>query len=762
MIGMVGAAVALGGGGVARAQDVALPEPTPAQPTAREGGGEPELMMESDREIDLSKVVLSAAKGVTTVQEAPSIITIITSDEIKSRGFRTLQQALSTIPGWMESYAIGNQAPLPLVRGVQQAALLLHDGISMFDPWANLGYFGPTQPLENIKRIEVVTGPGGVLWGANSFLGIVNLISKDAEDVNGLEVSAGYGDGSGYVQNVRAYAMFGKTFLHGKLKLFQHLSYDTFIGQTFDYPQIVAQSPAPQPVGPTNIGPANTRYPERSWLITIDGKYSYGPVSLYYAIPIGELHPQLTFGNIIAYGNRFNHYDRYGILEYKDRYLKDRIGLTVKGYYTQFVRDFVFQALPPSFVFPVFSRDGGKTERGGLLADLAGQLIQRAGGTVDVDVNLPYNLRLLFGGELFYEGISNSTAKFPAPKDAQDLPFYCPVDASGAPIVECPRAFINDASRVVGALFVNAQARVLQNKLAFDAGVRLQKGWGNQPYDLTPLYSAAVVWNFFPDYHLKVNYATGFRPPVFENLVPAIGGINYGAANLRNESSQSLQGEVNAQLLRNVSRIRELEVRADYSYTFIENLIQIRQNEYGNSGKRAMHSAELYLKLYLSGDHFIQASYTFLSATASDVGYLRYTPNHWFTIGGSVNVVKRMLDFNMNLNVFGAYEDPNHYPSGPGMSLDTQHPTASGAPGPTTVENSGDLTFDRLMPVALLQLGVRLRLFRERVTVSGQFYNVLNQHYYRPDAFYDVTPSVEQTPLPAPGFNFFTSIAYHP
>jgi outer membrane receptor protein involved in Fe transport len=64
--------------------------------------------------------------------------------------------------------------------------------------------------------------------------------------------------------------------------------------------------------------------------------------------------------------------------------------------------------------------------------------------------------------------------------------------------------------------------------------------------------------------------------------------------------------------------------------------------------------------------------------------------------------------------------------------------------------------------VALLQLGVRLRLFRERVTVSGQFYNVLNQHYYRPDAFYDVTPSVEQTPLPAPGFNFFTSIAYHP
>ena len=51
--------------------------------------------------------------------------------------------------------------------------------------------------LETIKSIEVVTGPGGVLWGANSFLGIVNLISKDADDINGLEAGIGYGDGDG-------------------------------------------------------------------------------------------------------------------------------------------------------------------------------------------------------------------------------------------------------------------------------------------------------------------------------------------------------------------------------------------------------------------------------------------------------------------------------------------------------------------------------------------------------------------------------------
>ena len=117
------------------------------------------------------------------------------------------------------------------MRGVAQAFLLMRDGISLFDPWGNIAWSGRTQPLETVKRIEAVTGPGGVLWGANSFLGIANLITKDAEDVNGLELSAGYGDGPGNKQDFKAYALFGKTFFDGKLKIFQHLSYENFIGE---------------------------------------------------------------------------------------------------------------------------------------------------------------------------------------------------------------------------------------------------------------------------------------------------------------------------------------------------------------------------------------------------------------------------------------------------------------------------------------------------------------------------------------------------
>ena len=63
--------------------------------------------------------------------------------------------------------------------------------------------------------------------------------------------------------------------------------------------------------------------------------------------------------------------------------------------------------------------------------------------------------------------------------------------------------------------------------------------------------------------------------------------------------------------------------------------------------------------------------------------------------------------------------------------------------------------------MADLQLGFRLRFLKDRLQISGQFYNVLNQHYYYPDNFNDLTPTIDMQPTPAPGFNFYASASYH-
>jgi outer membrane receptor protein involved in Fe transport len=384
----------------------------------------------------------------------------------------------------------------------------------------------------------------------------------------------------------------------------------------------------------------------------------------------------------------------------------------------------------------------------GLIFSFAGQNIFRFGALADADVTLPANLRLLVGVESFYEGLNNSGEEFITPTDARLLPIICPVDDTGMKIPHCPRGFIQDASRIVAAGYADLQWRPVP-KLALDGGVRIQAGFGQLGYGIQPLYSGALVWNFWPDFHLKVNYSTGFRPPVFLNTSAYPGGLNYGAnPNLLSEGSQSFQGELNARLLKNVRKIRQLEMRVDYSYTVLTNLITIRGDLYLNTGKRAMHSVEGYAKMYLQGDHFLQLSYTFLRTTATDVGIVRATPAHWVAMGASFNLIRNTLDVNTNLTILAAYEDPNRFA------------TVSAMGGVTATASASDLTFDRLTPVALLQLGVRLRLVHERLTLSCQLYNVLNQHYYYPDNFYDLTPTIEINPTPAPGFSFFARAGY--
>ncbi|MCU1282310.1 MAG: hypothetical protein JWM53_5856 [bacterium] len=734
----------------ALAQDVALPEPV-AQPNQKSGEGEPEIALDVDREIDHANVVPTAAKGVTTRQEAPAIITIITADEIKARGHHFLGDALGTVPGWYHLSAIGDNVEQTAVRGVGQAVLLMRDGLSLFEPWSNTAWLGRTQPLENVKRIEVVTGPGGVLWGANSFLGIANLITKDAEDVNGLEMAAGYGDGRGNKQDFKAYALFGKSFFNGKLKLFQHISYESFIGEVHDIPQFLLSEPSPQPAGVAYYAANAPRDPPRSWMVIVDGKYSFGPISLYYMLPFGDVHPNLGFANSVVTGTTWNSYDRYAVVEYKDRFAKDQVGLTVKAYGTQFVRDFSIELFPSSAFFPANAMTGNA---GGLHFSFAGQQIFRFGGTADLDVNLPFHIRLLAGGEFFYEGLRQSNVHFVDPA-VSSLPIVCPVDPTGARIEQCPRIYGQDTGRYVAAGYVDAQWRPIQ-KLTLDGGVRIQKGFGDLGYALVPLGSAAIVYNFLPDYHIKLNYATGFRAPVFQNTSIPAGGVSFGSnPNLNTEASQSFQGELNARLLRNIRKVRELELRGDYSYTVLSNLIQIRGGVYGNSGKRAIHSVEGFAKLYLNGDHFLQASYTYLNSTTTDSGVVRTVPNHWVVLVDSFNIIKNLLDVNMNLSIFGAYEDVNRVP--------TQVDTSAGGSQftGTTDARTTDLVFDRLTPVANLQLGFRLRFMKDKLQVSGQFYNVLNQHYYYPDNFSDLTPTIEMTPLPAPGFNFYANVSYH-
>jgi outer membrane receptor protein involved in Fe transport len=243
---------------VAHAQDVEVP--ILVTETTESG-----QVAESDDELDLANLVTSAAKGVTTVQEAPAIITIVPAEELRDGQARFLTDIIDTLPGFMRINSFFGSFALPVSRGVVQAVLPLHDGFSMFDPLFNVMTVNRSLPLEMVKRIETISGPGGVLWGANGFMGVLNVITKDAEDIDGVQAAVSYGDGKGDSSAYRVYALAGMPglFGHEDWGLVLHASYESFKGELLTMSPHMFSTPLPNPNSAYIYGPLTESDPKQ-------------------------------------------------------------------------------------------------------------------------------------------------------------------------------------------------------------------------------------------------------------------------------------------------------------------------------------------------------------------------------------------------------------------------------------------------------------------------------------------------------------------
>jgi outer membrane receptor protein involved in Fe transport len=747
---------------------------------------------DSDAELDLANLVQSAARGVTTVQQAPAIVTVVTQDEIKDRQFQTLEHIIDTVPGWLRTSPVHNQFPFPLVRGQIQAAQLLHDGVSMFDPYPNNTTFHRLQPVELIKRVEFISGPGGVLWGSNSLVGIINIITKDAEDVDGVEagVAGGHGDGDRSVG--RAYVMAGAPdLLGGKLKVLGYASFETYRGPGFEMPQVVFSSPSPQPNASNLYGPLTQANPSRSYLFNLHGKATLGNLQLRVHYPFLERYTPMGFpgsvstenipgdrlrdeeGNLLcpneepifdpsdqcfdkgraARSANLNFGDRYGVLEYRTRLAGGRAGVSVKAYGAEFIRQFGnLLSVSPSFLV-----EGG-------LAFTADLTSYRVGGQVDGDVELPRNARLLYGVETFHEWAPDRTTRsrqgagveivFRGPYDERRLPIQCPRDVAGGEVFileGCPLTYGFEASRTVMGAYLNPQWRP-NKQVIVDLGGRIQVApgaLGSLSYDLTPTVGGAVVYSFLDNWNLKLNVAQGFRPPVFNNLVTNGEAVTLdGREDLEVETSTAGQVEVNARLFRGEGRVREFNFRTDYSYTLIQNFIQLVAGRYANSADRGIHSAEFLGKLYVQGGHRIELGYTYLRSSFEDTGAARNAPNHWFNLSAVFNLIDERLTATSTLRVLGAMEDPNRIVEHRGFSYDDLGRVV----GPDgMVRNLSvtptELALDRLPPSADIMFGVMYTPVPS-FSLEASVFNAFNARYYQPDVFLSYEPRFEYLPNP--------------
>ncbi len=182
----------------------------------------------------LNQEVTVASKKAQKIEEAPAIISVITKKEITERGYLNLYDVLTSLPGInsIETYWGFNQL---FFRGIysplyNDKSLVLINGHPFWDS-INGSYYIEAFPIEAVKKIEVIRGPGSTLYGTNAFAGVINIVTEEADIVSGNsswylaienEESMEGGYASGYTNN--------------KLKIFYAIGVKKGTGYSYNIP----------------------------------------------------------------------------------------------------------------------------------------------------------------------------------------------------------------------------------------------------------------------------------------------------------------------------------------------------------------------------------------------------------------------------------------------------------------------------------------------------------------------------------------------
>jgi outer membrane receptor protein involved in Fe transport len=716
--------------------------------------------------IDPAEVVMTATKSATTIQESPQIITVVTDEEIRSRGYRSIDDVLQSLPGF-EATSPDWWYSEVLTRGQPRTLLVLWNGVPAGNPaWPGFE-LSRALPIEFIKRLEIVTGPGGVLWGANAFLGIINIITYDGDSFHGFEFRGGGGTGPGLRNAGRTTLSYGDAFFQNRVKLWLGVNFSSDDGhETFpNYVGYLSGFPPPDADGPTeasayDVGfPKNATRARRNWFANVAGNVRVGPVTadVYYPIvnrlyfPYGWEGARGDWGikpDGTAAPGDFSRWSAdffTSSLAFRKRFA-DKVGVVARGYYVgaeDMTRHKVI--VPPGFVSvtPAADQkfwncpnpctqtavdhafDGGSTgPRWG---------VYRTGGSVDVDVALPFRNKLVAGAEGFYEHTMARVSKLPELLGGRTTLQYL---AKG---------------RTTGGGFVADEWRA-HPRLTLHAGARVQ---GSEGYDAIALFSASAVYNPIRRLFLKVNYAEGFRPPMLAhtdindnrdrtgdkpvNLIPHFANAPY----LVPERSRSIEGALIVTLLEHRHSVDKVTARADYAFTLLQDLISERTLQVSNSGTRHVHSADASLRVDLRGGHQVTLGYYFNWGFDLDYGPLRESANQKVVLAGKFNLIKERLELDTVLTYVGPREDLDRW-------FNTGIPFA-GIPNAYTIRSS-DTVVDRLPGQVAWRAGVRVKnLINKRLELNGFLYNVLSEHPWTTDIYY--SKRIRPFPYSGPGWS---------
>jgi iron complex outermembrane recepter protein len=180
--------------------------------------------------------VTSVSKSVEPLRTAPAAIYVITHDDIMRSGATSIPEALRLAPNLQvtqmsaSDYVVSARGfgGSPPTQNFSDKLLVLIDGRSVYSPLYSGVYLDAQDVmLQDVDRIEVISGPGATLWGANAMNGVINIITRPAEETDGTLVSAAAGSMErnaaarygGKLDDDTAYRFYGMGFHRDALEL---------------------------------------------------------------------------------------------------------------------------------------------------------------------------------------------------------------------------------------------------------------------------------------------------------------------------------------------------------------------------------------------------------------------------------------------------------------------------------------------------------------------------------------------------------------
>ena len=502
------------------------------------------------------QIVVTASKQEENISKTIATSSIITQEDIRQIGAHNLLDILKLVPGLGVTQSMVGVREIE-VRGVKSLAsekvLFMLNGHSLDHNLQNAGstWVYDDLPIDNIKRVEVIRGPGSALYGANAFLAVINIITMTAKDLNGTHASTVLGS-----FDTQQYRIAWGKQLTNSAEAAVNFNYASTNG---------INSPMPQDIlGSNGLAPGNSQLNEGRYDVEwnlgykefkLDGRFINKPMGTFagVAYALGDQTKQ--------------NFENYFLRLSREFKINDNFSINGQVFHDNFSFNNIFQVVPNYFIHNALidTRNGGEiqtnyklTNKQNIISgfsyseDIQGNLIAEAGTS-------PYNMQStpLFGSDR----VRTRWGVY-----AQDV--WDPFD---------------NLRLTIGGRYdqYNDFGGTFNPRLGFN-------------------------WEFIKNYSIKSSYGTAYRAPSFGEMDLKNNPVLGGNPNLLPEQAQTFEAGLNGHPTTN------LMAQATYYHTDITQIISavpgtVTQSEYANNGHMLSEGVELESRYDFEGQ--LQGSY---------------------------------------------------------------------------------------------------------------------------------------------------------